>query len=106
MASGDGRQEYAVEFQPRALDQLERLRDRAIAARVAVSFTEDIARVVARLKTDPVGWGDALNDYKTLHMVRRRGQSTFVYVYYAFHPTLRTVYVQSLQINPYGPLAG
>ena len=106
MASGNGRPGYTVEFQPRALEQLKRLRDQAIAGRVAVSFTADIRQVVATLKTDPVGWGDSLNDYKTLEMVRRRGQSPFVYVYYSFHPKLQTVYVQGFQINPYGPLAG
>lgn len=105
MASGNGQSGYLIELQPRAAAQLEGLRDLAIKRRVAASFTADLLTVTGRLEADPVGWGDTLNDYKKLDMVRRRGRSTFVYVYYAFHPTLRTVYVQGFQINPYGPLA-
>ena len=107
MASGNGEAErpIRVEQQPRADRQLRVLRDLAIGQRVAQSFAVDLRDILVRLKTDPAGWGDTLNNYKSLGMIRRRGRATFVYVYYTFHPELRTVTIQGWQINPYGPLA-
>lgn len=104
--NGEADRPIRVEQQPRAQRQLEGLRDLALARRVALSFAEDLRTVLGRLKTDPVGWGDSLNDYKSLGMIRRRGQSVFVYVDYTYHPGLRTVTVQGWQVNPYGPLGG
>lgn len=96
---------YTVSTIHTARERLGQLRLLAIRNRMPQAFTDDLAAIWERLRTDPLSWGDPLYDLHQLRMTIRRGQSPFVYVYYAVNEAGRAVFIQNFEPYVYGPLA-
>jgi hypothetical protein len=104
MAS-DGGPDFKIDMSAVIRERLERLRDVAFRHRVPKGFAEDLRAIVARLKTDPLAWGDPLFDLHQLGMTVQRGQSPFLYVYYCVNVDRRIAFIRRIEPYQYGPLA-
>lgn len=106
MANSNGGPPYALVYLEPANAALRHSLALALKRRVARSLSADLRWVEAQLAARPHHWGDPLNRYRVLELVRRRGHSTFFYVYYGVHRKSRTVYIRDFHIDPAGPLGG
>jgi len=104
MATPNGQPEYKVSLLPAIRDKLQAFWAQAEQRGLGPLFLIDAEGVERRLIRDPLNWGDPLFEYHKLGMVKLRGRSTFLYVYYSVHKQGRVVVVQDLDINPHGPL--
>ena len=96
---------YRLVWQPSVRERIVEYARAARARRLTVSFAADLESVETRLRSDPVKWGDPLNDLPALKLVLHRGHSVFLYMYFAVNEDQRTVLIRSVEPHPYGPLA-
>lgn len=67
-------------------------------------YIADLRFLNEQLKYAPRNWGDAISDLEAARLVRYRGLSTYLRVYYAAHVQDPVVFVSSIELRHDRPL--
>jgi hypothetical protein len=77
------------------------LADKASAIGIRQQFIDTLKAIQARLKQEPLTWGDPLFRFHHLGLEMRHGIQSLVHVYYAVDEANRVVYVRDLLPLPW-----
>ena len=87
---------YTVVFSLAQFAELNRLRERAAAVRMEVSFLLDLQTIRDRLTTNPTAWGDPAYPLRNLDLTMYRGVEGMLLIYFAVNEVRRIVYPSTI----------
>jgi hypothetical protein len=97
---------YQVSFPGPVLHQVKLWAEQANSHGIATSFAAQLRRVVERLSTDPLTWGERRGTLHGRNLPVRHGAVPLFHTQYAVDAQARVVFVMVVRPMPNSPLKG
>jgi hypothetical protein len=97
-------EQYQVIFPGPVLQQVKIWAEQAISHGIEPAFTAQLRRVVERLSTDPLAWGERRGTLHGRNLPVRHGAVPLFHIQYAVDAQARAVFVIAVRPMPNSPL--